>query len=479
MYDTGFGDCLLLAFPSDAGAYYMLIDFGVHHQHPVRQERSPLIAKDIARATGSHLNAVVVTHEHTDHLYGFKYGQGIFQDEAFQIDELWLAWTEDRQNEMAKALKERYGLRIKALDEAVRQLGATDKPFADALRGVLAFEMPEALSAAGQESAELQFLRTKAAMPPKKGSDYLYPGQTPLVLPGVCGVQIYVLAPPEDLKWIRSLERKSELYPEEESMGEDAAFAAAVFAAAGMDSLSDEDQALFDRTRPFDRPLGLSKQDLSGYPVYERFFQEYYGLADEKKDGPAWRRIEADWLAAAEQLALKINSKTNNTSLVLAIELTETEPRKVLLFAADAQVGNWLSWHELSWPGQGEDGDTVNAEDLLRRTVLYKVGHHGSHNATLKKKGLEMMDSPDLVAMIPVDQKWANETQGWEHPAHTLYKRLEEKTNGRIIRTDRIPVDDKLPPKPDQATDQEWQAFVQHLDWDRGPDRLWIEYTVS
>jgi hypothetical protein len=33
----------------------------------------------------------------------------------------------------------------------------------------------------------------------------------------------------------------------------------------------------------------------------------------------------------------------------------------------------------------------VKAEDLLERTVLYKVGHHASHNATLRQKGLELM----------------------------------------------------------------------------------------
>ena len=46
-------------------------------------------------------------------------------------------------------------------------------------------------------------------------------------------------------------------------------------------------------------------------------------------------------------MALSINSYTNNTSIVLAVEITESNPRKVLLFAADAQTGNWLSWQDL------------------------------------------------------------------------------------------------------------------------------------
>ncbi len=39
--------------------------------------------------------------------------------------------------------------------------------------------------------------------------------------------------------------------------------------------------------------------------------------------------------------------------------------------------------------------------------MLYKVGHHGSHNATLRAKGLELMQSSALIALIPVDHNEA------------------------------------------------------------------------
>ena len=48
------------------------------------------------------------------------------------------------------------------------------------------------------------------------------------------------------------------------------------------------------------------------------------------------------------------------------------------------------------------DGKTVTGPDLLKRAIFYKVGHHGSHNATLSEKGLEQMERL-RVAMIPVD----------------------------------------------------------------------------
>ena len=81
------------------------------------------------------------------------------------------------------------------------------------------------------------------------------------------------------------------------------------------------------------------------------FFLEHYGkeaLGPTRRDGvevadnAPWRRIDNEWLFSAETLALALNTGINNTSLVLAFELPHS--RKVLLFAGDAQRGNWISW---------------------------------------------------------------------------------------------------------------------------------------
>ena len=121
----------------------------------------------------------------------------------------------------------------------------------------------------------------------------------------------------------------------------------------------------------------------------------------------AWQRIDHDWLGVSADLAIQLDKRTNNSSLVLAFEFLDT--KRVLLFVGDAQVGNWLSWKDLRWPiGDG----TVSAHDLLARTVFYKVGHHGSHNATLKQNGLELMTCPDLSAFIPTNAVDARKV-GW------------------------------------------------------------------
>jgi len=475
MYDTGFGDCLLLAFrKEDGSAHYMLIDFGVHHQFPDRESRMRAIADDIAEATGNKLHVVAITHEHTDHLYGFKYGRDEF--DSIEIGELWLAWTEDKDNVTAGLLKEHYGTRIRTLIAAAEQLSLSNEPdkqrLVDTIQSLPDFEF----SASGGKADQIKYLRKKSEKKLEESKDYLHPEKGPITLTDVKGVKIYVLGPPENIEWIRRMERKSELYPKLSEMNEESAFRAAVLIAAGDTT---EEGELFWRSRPFEEDYKIKKNDAMTHPEYETFFKEFYGFTDDKGHGPEWRRIDYDWLTTAERLALDINNKTNNTSLVLAIELTKTQPRKVLLFAADAQLGNWLSWHELEWPGEGPNGETVTTKDLLKRTVLYKVGHHGSHNATLSKKGLELMESPELVAMIPVHEKWANEEKGWKHPAKKLLKRLKEKTRGRIIRTDKIPEGNNPPLKPDETDEIEWQNFVRQLNWDKSNEKLWMEYTVS
>ena len=109
----------------------------------------------------------------------------------------------------------------------------------------------------------------------------------------------------------------------------------------------------------------------------------------------------------AGALALQMDNDTNNTSLVLAIELIESG--KILLFPGDAHVGNWLSWHDYKWNvKEGTKNKEVSAKEILDKTVFYKAGHHASHNATLKALGLELMKDKDLVVFIPEKENQYN-----------------------------------------------------------------------
>ena len=83
----------------------------------------------------------------------------------------------------------------------------------------------------------------------------------------------------------------------------------------------------------------------------------------------------------------------------------------------------------------------------MRRTTFYKVGHHGSHNATLKERGLELMDSLQ-TAVIPVDQEMAKTKKWGAMPLAPLVSALQKKTasKGFVVRTDR-----DLPPGANEA----------------------------
>jgi hypothetical protein len=280
------------------------------------------------------------------------------------------------------------------------------------------------------------------------------------------------------MDFIDVVEDESEMYPELQALNELNAFALAALQRPGKHALSDDEKSLAQRSKPFDEHYEISEYEIYSYPQYLSFYEEHYGFADEHKHGPEWRRIDTDWLDVAETLALNVDTVTNNLSLVIAIELTES--RKVLLFVGDAQVGNWLSWLNVEFDASEAPCEEINGPNLLSRTVLYKVGHHGSINATLKDKGLEMMESDELVAMIPVDEAFLNERlPTWDHPAPRLYERLMEKTGGRILRMDRIPKPGEHLAKPDGVLQNEWDAFLDKVAWSDPEEQMWIEYTIS
>jgi subtilisin family serine protease len=469
MYNPqGLGDCFLLAFRAkDNTARYVLIDFGVHQSTADPQGKLQPIAEDIARVTHNHLDLVVLTHEHADHLSGFYHAQAAFSD--IEIDELWLAWPEDPDDPLAQELLHEYGMKLRALESIVTQFKAGE-PSLRAFQELLAYEFGSPQLGAAGQTAPLEFLREKSKSTPPP---YRRPGEPALALPGVEGVRFYVLGPPRDKDLIkRSRPRKGEVYDEPFTLDEQIAFSLAALAASEEADLDEDEQELYDQSLPFDKSYHIKLDEAAEHPEHGEFFIAKYGFGrKKKKHGDKWRRIDVDWLTTAEQLAIDIDHHRNNTSLVLAIELVESG--RVLLFVGDAQVGNWLSWPEIEW--QDEDGTVLKGEHLLQRTVLYKVGHHGSHNATLRDQGLELMQSPELVAMLPVDEEWAHGRRPypWKMPFGPLLERLEEKTKGRILRTDTgVP-----PERPDLLSPAEWQAFQNSVRV--GPDQLWVQYSMG
>jgi glyoxylase-like metal-dependent hydrolase (beta-lactamase superfamily II) len=126
MYRQGHGDCFLLALPRDGGGdpVYVLIDCGFKPGSPGRLAHPNAITDvvdHLGDATGHHLDLAVITHEHQDHVNGIWKKTNPYFD-GFRIDEAWMAWTEDPDDDLANELRERHRDQLLSLVAARREL---------------------------------------------------------------------------------------------------------------------------------------------------------------------------------------------------------------------------------------------------------------------------------------------------------------------------------------------------------------------
>jgi glyoxylase-like metal-dependent hydrolase (beta-lactamase superfamily II) len=432
MYRQGLGDCFLLTFDVGGDEAHMLIDCGTLGALTTGVTMASVVA-DIRGTTGDHLDALVVTHEHKDHVSGFASQQAAFA--AMDVDQVWLAWTENPKDRLAKKIaRDKRDLAAalvrttQALTEATAS--AASKAVGLAVRDVLGFGGDPSAGAGFAETINhaMSFVRTELA--PR--TRYFKPGDGPVTEEWLNGFRIYVLGPPlseNDLNQTGS-HGSPDLYGLAGSLGAGAALRASGRSATDYLAAADpDDRAAFQNSQPFDPRFRLERDSSRARQTFPDYFA---GAA-------AWRGVNDDWMHMASDLAMQLDGATNNTSLALAIE--RIGDGRVLVFPADAQQGNWLSWQGMAWTVT-DDGRTrpVSAADLLARAVFYKVGHHGSHNGTVSTHGLELMqEDQELTAFIPVDRAVAlsrNPKGSWRMPAVTLYRALLDKCQGRVVRSD-------------------------------------------
>lgn len=446
MYRQGLGDCFLLSFKGKGGTpFHMLIDCGALNSRHYDDDLMRKVVGNILEVTKRSIDVIVLTHEHWDHISGFTQAKELFEREDTKVGAIWVAWTEDPERTDVADLKERFKKKKKAVAAALARMpqNASDRRFA-AYRTAIASLMGffDGLGAAGVGRTQQAW---ENALKLSEMHRYLDPRKPPVEVPQLPDVRFYVLGPPDDPEFIKKKLSSKETY-EKESHG--MSLADSFYAALNQEN----DLASASLAQPFDAHYRLSMDRA----MTDAFFSKRYAFAEGSDD--YWRSIEHDWLTPAGELALHLDSYTNNTCLAFAIELGSNG--KVMLFPGDAQVGNWVSWDELSWQVRDSSGEKrkVTSADLLARTALYKVGHHGSHNATMKGRGLERMESDHLVAMIPVHRETAND-QSWEFPFKPLLKRLKERARGRVLLADSNTLDD-IKPDLDTLTKEEKESFL-------------------
>ena len=348
MYNVGFGDCFLLTVPTSDGPRRILFDCGsIKSGGPTMDEVLTQLWQDCTDADGTPtIDVIVATHRHKDHVSGFSRAGW----EKVRVKEVWMPWTEHPRDPLAKEIRDvQAGLAL-ALDRSLKaRLQAA--PNDDRLLG-----LQELVSNALSNEAAMTTLHegfrgspTRRFFPARDQTDLQI---TSDALPGI---GVFVLGPSRDKDVIRDMDPpvgKSYL------------------------RLATSTRESTEVPPPFDPGWRMDERP----PLVSPLSPE-----DEK------RIAEVGDLGPA--VAVALDKAVNGTSLMIVLKVGAA----YLLFPGDAQWGTWLAAMK-----------NTEAADLLRKAKFYKVGHHGSHNATpvdfvekLMSKGIVSMCSTNKVTKWP------------------------------------------------------------------------------
>lgn len=382
MYDVGFGDCFLVRIPTPEGkARKILFDCG-----SIKQGGRPL--KDVVRQViddardapegPAHIDVVVATHRHRDHISGFSDPAWA----AVEVGEVWLPWTEkpddpharkiqEDQHRLAEQLEKRLTLRLaSAGGDAI-------------LRASLESGRQMALNALTNEAAMRTLYRGFAGEPKHRYLPEEAATTSWFDIPHLPGVTIHVLGPPRDETIIRDLDP-----PVWQS------YLRYAEASEGVPS---------ERPRPFreDWELKLAEYE-SDYPLLWQALQPWEREAVCKAGN-----------SLDQAVAAALDKALNGTSLMLVLQVGTA----TLLFPGDAQWGTWrLALENPDW------------RKLLGAVTFCKVGHHGSHNAT-PVEFVENVLGGNFWAMVSTTSM-AN----WPKiPKQELVDSLRQKSGAKVV----------------------------------------------
>ncbi|NMN06747.1 MULTISPECIES: hypothetical protein [unclassified Novosphingobium] len=410
MYRVGFGDFFLLSLKQDDEVAHILIDCGVHAK--------PTNSIDDAVAqlkvdTKGHLALVIMTHRHADHISGFAKCAATFKE--FQVDQVWMPWFEDPSN--AQAVKIQAG--ITAVAQRLQMaFSANASPgnssFALMAGNILGFDI------AGQSSNDLALsvLHKGFANTPSKVA-YLKAGDDAPLPDVLTKMQLSaeILGPPTDPKLVSQMDGKNHQY---------------------LDQLD----------------ASTGKTDSS--PLFGGQFNSDGGAFGDEILGQngllnVTRKIAQAQPDVIRAIAQQADNTINNQSIVVLFEFNG----KKLLFAGDAQWGNWQNLlFGGAFGAPGHTALTEEAKAILKSIDFYKVGHHGSTNATPVDALDAMRDG--IVAMCSTAVgAYGSEKNKSEVPRVPLMDALKAKTGGKLARSDQAPVPgaDTFPDPLDPAFD--------------------------
>ncbi len=408
-YQVGFGDCFVIRVMYSNGIErHVLIDFGSTRFTKMPSQRNLRdIARHIANESGGKLAAVVATHRHRDHISGFDTAGDIIEE--LEPDLVVQPWTEDPNLEpdaqapsaapedlalvSSLANIERFTETFMQLIDNDRSQKAADRQLSPAIGKQLSFLGETNLKNADAVRTLIRLGENAAAGPVWAK----YGDQLPLdeVLPGV---KIRVLGPPTVTQWADIRRRRS--------------------------TDADEFWHLRQRFWEAESRVGSAGAEADDATVAAPPFLARWVI-------PRIRSIRENQMLG---LVRALDSALNNTSLILLIDVGPVR----LLFPGDAQIENWLY-------ALREAPDAEQNCDLLAAVNLYKVGHHGSLNATPKtlwgRFDHKTKDATDPNRLWTVNSTRANvhgrSSAGTEVPRNTLIQALKTSTNYHTTQTQR------------------------------------------
>lgn len=371
MYNVGFGDAFLLLFPGKDRPRRVLIDCGMHNIGTGPESMQKVVTRiinDCRDQDGeSRIDVVVGTHRHQDHVRGF----GLKGWDDVHVGEVWMPWTEHPTDGAARSIRAGQSKRAGMLQLALRRLGADDAMMAMAENSLTNHAAMHTLHHGFRGVRERRFLPD-----PKKALRTF----GTKVLPEVA---IHVLGPSRNKDVMREMEPDSgESY---------------LTFMLGRNSRSGA------KVRPFRAEWAMRERAWKRAFKHLRFSERHL------------RAIENVGSGTELELLARLEKAVNGTSLMLMFVVG----RAHLLFSGDAQWGTWMAaLADPQW------------KELLSKTSFYKIGHHGSHNAT-PPPFVENHLSKTFVAMAstrPV-RKWP------DIPRMPLLDALRKRSN-RVARSD-------------------------------------------
>lgn len=419
MYQIGFGDCFLMSIEySDQSERHVLIDFGTMRIPKAldrkQSDHLKLVADDIKARCGGQLDVVIATHRHKDHILGFSTDK---KDSSGAGDVIKSCkpkrviqpWTEDKKLATdATGRKSIVGVRearrssnknfVTTLDnmqrisasvvEEIRNLADATK-FSQTIRTGL----KEAVEIIGLDAVSNQSaVKNLATMAGTENKNYLYisygfdlNAKLKTILPEI---KIHVLGPPtiDDYEHV-----STQAHENADEFWSLQAMTRNYWAVQA--STADLSKGEISGTRR----LFPNAKRLNSPPAHDRWFVRQL------------RRIRAEQLL---NITMAMDDAMNNTSLILLFEIGKMK----FLFPGDAQIENWeYVWHE-------DNPDRKKNLKLLSDVDLYKVGHHGSTNATPRtiyknfrntKKAVQ--EGTATKAMTSVVSTLGNENGNWVH----------------------------------------------------------------